>query len=204
MSCIPFCGRSTNLSKFEKKAQPVLRKFHEMKEQHTSMAHAHNQQYRAARKLSLEHYSRDEMVMAYSSALEALRHERQCKRLMSFVKQIGDSISKIDSVWASHAIVEGFAEISEKLHTLTPAEGSDDQVVSSREMVNVSQNLHDGFDDLMKSLEREVCKISIVDETGVAMEDDEIEAQIKMWQHPDFDHREHTMSPETLLMEKDE
>lgn len=209
MSCLPLCGRGTNLSQFEKKAAPVLHKFQEMKEAHTKMAHAHNQQYRAAKRLSLEHYERDEMVMAFSSALEAMRHDRQCKRLMRFVKQIGDSISKIDSVWASHAIVEGFAEISAKLHTLAPGPTStsdeeDGGVSSSRQMINVSQNLHDGFDDLMKNLETEVCKISIVDETGVNMDDSQIEAQIQSWKSPDFQRVDPTpMHPETLLMESE-
>lgn len=185
MSCIPFCGRASNLTKFERKAKPVLEKFHLMKDDYTKMASENHRQYKISRDNALRHFKAGESVMAFAAALEAMRYERKCSRLMRFVKQIGDSISKIDSVWDSHSMVEGFATVSESLHLLSPSEEGDDKGEdSTRKTIDVSLNLHKGFDDLMTNLEREVSRISVVDETGVAMEDSEIADQIRRWQNP--------------------
>jgi hypothetical protein len=203
MQCLPFCG-GTRLSKFEQKANPVLRKFESLQDDYTTKANAHNEQYRASKKSALEYYARGEEVLAYARALDALRHQRQCKRLMNFVRQIGDSISKIDSVWASHAVIEGFAEISHDLSALAPTEeGEMDDV---REDIDVAQRLHVDFDSLMQVLQSEVQKIDILDETGVQLDDDEIERTIQNWQDPHFQEvsQAEAFSPETLLMQADE
>ena len=210
MSC--FCGgnRGTPLSRFEKKAAPVLRKLNQMRQQHTQLAHAHSGQYQAARADALARYQKDEPVLAFAAALDALRHERQCKRLMNFVRQIGDSISKIDSVWASHSVVEGFEEISNELHSLAAPDSDDDDgdgvAATAREQIDVSQNLHNEFD----ALENEVKKISVVDETGTAMDDAAIEAQIQEWQKTPASKNilskedRRAIRPENFLMDTDD
>jgi light-regulated signal transduction histidine kinase (bacteriophytochrome) len=202
MACFS-CGRGSKLSEFERKAAPVLRKFHEMKKEYTEMANGHSQQFNASKRSAIEHRRRDQIVLARADALEALRHERQCTRLMLYVKQIGNAISKVDAVWASHTMVEGISEIADQLESLSP-QPTDDNGEEEEEAISVAKNMHDGFDTLMRKLQRQVSTLDVSDETGITLNDSDVDLQIERWEDPNgYEQPRVVGHPEELSMHEE-